>query len=214
MTSTYQAWVVEERPIYSRLPECYKDNNIADILTVFWDELLINLKDKIYDIPRQLDPETCDPIWLDFLAPLCGFTGEYWDTKWDTQAKRTLLLNSYSFIWKNKGTQEVLSFILNTLGIDHKIWTGQAFVLGVSKVSIDRLGDAVWEYKILLPSYYTSEGNEFKLARKINSLFGPLWCKSEVRYERDIIETYLIQAAAVNNQTFLDLGDDTLLQLN
>jgi hypothetical protein len=212
--SAYEAWVVEKRPIYHRLPECYKDNPIADWLTQYWDALLIEVKEKIDDLPKQLDPQTCDEEWLDFLAPLCGFYGDYWDRQWTLPAKRTLINNSYTLIWKNKGSRDVLSFVLDTLGIEHKIWVGQSFVLGVSQVSIDRLGNAAWEYKILLPDKYASDGKEFKLARKINKLFGCLWCRSEVVYERDIVSQYLENAIATDPQTFLQVDEEgTLLSI-
>lgn len=208
---TYKAWIVEKRPIYSRLPDAYHDNQVANWLTDYWDELLVNLKEKIDDLPRQLNPMLCDEVWLDFLAPLCGFTSDYWDISWSVESKRILLANSYSFIWKNKGTKLVLSFILNTLGIDHEIWQGSDFILGSSQVSIDRLGDAAWEYKILLPAYYSSDGYEFQLARRINNLFGCIWCKSEVRYKSEIITELFNYVGDVDNQTILAVDDETLL---
>ncbi|MBD2452240.1 hypothetical protein H6G76_35105 [Nostoc sp. FACHB-152] len=213
MTTTYQAWQTG-RPIFSRLPEVYQENPVADWLTEYWDELLTQNKAKIDDLPRNLDPTTCDENWLDFLAPLCGFTGEYWDKSWKTSSKRLLLANSYTLIWKNKGSREVLSFVLNALGIEHEIWTGSSFILGVSQVSIDKLGSGAWQYKVLLPSRYAQEGYEFKLARKINRLFGPLWCKSEVRYRRDIIPEFFYNVAAVDTQTFLtsDTGELIVFQ--
>jgi hypothetical protein len=156
-------------------------------LTAYWDELLISLKTKVDDLPRQLNPLLCDANWLDFLAPLCGFTDEYWDSTWKASSKRLLLANSYTLIWRDKGSKEVLSFILNALEISHDIWTGSSFILGTSRVGINSLGVAAWDYKILLPSQYNLDGYEFKLANKVNRLFGPLWCRSEVTYKHLII---------------------------
>lgn len=190
MSTTYEAWSTG-RPILSRLPEVYQDNEVSDYLTIYWDELLTSLKFKIDDLPRQLSPLTCDDKWLDFLAPLCGFTGNYWDTNWKPSSKRILLSNAYLFIWKNKGTRVVLSFVLNALEIEHLIWEGSNFILGVSQLDKTSLGNAAWEYKILLPGKYKLNGYEFKLAEKINKLFGPLWCGSEVTYRSKFVNEYI-----------------------
>ncbi|ANV88504.1 phage tail protein [Picosynechococcus sp. PCC 7117] len=184
--NTYEAWSTG-RPIYSRLPDSYKENNVADHITSFWDQLLVDYKAKVDDLPRQLDPTNCDASWLDFLAPLCGFYGEYWDTNWPEDSKRLLLANSYTLIWKDKGSREALSFILSALHIDHKIWEGNGFILGTSQLGIDTLGTAAWQYKILLPKKYKPNSYEFQLANKINRLHGPLWCESEVIYEHLIL---------------------------
>jgi phage tail P2-like protein len=215
MSSTYEAWS-SGRPIFSRLPEVYQDNQLSDWLTVYWDEMLASLKSKIDDLPRQLSPLTCDENWLDYLAPLCGFTGEYWDRNWKASSKRLLLNNSYSFIWRNKGTRNVLSFVLNALEIDHIIWEGSKWVLGVSQVSIDILGTSAWEYKILLPNYYQYKGYEWKLAEKINRLYGPLWCGSEVRYREGFVPIYvdpseLIPEISQEDNTYLLYEDGTTI---
>lgn len=207
MPTTYEAWSTE-RPIFSRLPEVYQDNEVADWLTIYWDELLASLKYKIDDLPRQLSPLTCDDKWLDFLAPLCGFTGDYWDRDWKSSSKRLLLTNSYKFIWSNKGTRTVLSFVLNALDIDHTIWEGSKFVLGVSQLDIDSLGTAAWEYKILLPNYYQYKGYEWKLAEKINKLFGPLWCGSEVIYRTGFVADYIHNPKLQTESNFWLLWED------
>ncbi|MBD2515181.1 hypothetical protein H6G93_09205 [Nostoc sp. FACHB-973] len=213
MVQTYEAWA-SGRPIFYRLPEVYQENEITDWLTYYWDELLINSKLKVDDLPRQLNPEICDANWLDFLAPLCGFTGEYWDKDWSTNSKRILLKNSYSNIWPNKGTRQVLSLVLNALDIEHIIWSGSNFVLGVSQVSVDPLGSTGWTYKILLPLKYQPNGYEFKLARKINKLFGNLWCESEVVPVSDVLPLYYTYALQADEQTFLTTEEGDLIQLN
>lgn len=180
--NTKEAWD-SGRPIFSRMPEIYKENYIADNLLIYWETLLISLKTKIDDLPRQLDPNTCDSNWLDFLAPICGFTGDYWDNNWSDDSKRLLLANSYNFIWANKGSRQVLSFVLNSLNINHRIETGDNWIVGVSQLGIDKLGNNAWDYQILLPKYYRLNGSEFILTDKINKLYGPLYCKSQIIYD-------------------------------
>lgn len=184
MSSTAEAWETG-RPIYSRLPGInggYTDNAPADWLTDFWDGLLVALKGKIDDLPRQLNPDTCDPDWLDFLAPLCGFTGEYWDKAWSEDRKRSLLRNSYTLIWSNKGSEAVLSFLLDTFDINHEIWLGDSFLLGVTELP-GTLGSPEWQYYILLPLQYLRESVEFRLVEKLNRLYGPVFADSTVAYD-------------------------------
>lgn len=181
MNDTYSAWI-SGRPIYSRLPECYKEGEIADWLTAYWDDILIETKAKVYDLPRQLNPLTCDSNWLDFLAPLCGFTGEYWDKDWDVTAKRKLLDYSYLSIWANKGSKETLDLVLNCFDINHVILSEGDFVLGASKIGQQPLGTTPWEYTIYLPSSYLGL-YKADLTRKLNRLFGPCWCESQIIFD-------------------------------
>ncbi|MBD2168071.1 hypothetical protein H6G04_27170 [Calothrix membranacea FACHB-236] len=188
---TYQAWVVEKAPIFSRLPEVYRDNQVTGYLTTFWDELLIATKDKIDDIPRQLNPLTCDANWLDFLAPLCGFTGIYWDKNWLESHKRNLLFNSYTKIWNNKGSRECLSTVLRCFDIAHEIASKGDFIFGQSKLGVDPLGRSSWEYVIYLKELYR-DTPVVNLVNKLNTLFGPCWCRSEIQFNDSVIKDYLL----------------------
>jgi hypothetical protein len=193
------------KPIWERLPECYKENDIALWLTAYFDELLINTKAKIDDLPRQLNPLDCDEAWLDVLAPLCGFTGEYWDTTWKVRAKRLLIANSFLNIWPNKGSKAVLSLVLDCFSIQHLISRRGDFIIGFSKAG-DPLGSAAWEYIIYLPTIYKNPGNEqFKLTAKLNKLYGPLWCSSEIIFDDSVITT--LKALKIANNTILGTGD-------
>ncbi|AFY49020.1 Phage tail protein (Tail_P2_I) [Nostoc sp. PCC 7524] len=180
------------RPIFSRLPEVYQENAIANYLTAFWDELLVNNKARIDDLPRQLNPLTCDANWLDFLAPLCGFTGEYWDRKWQDNFKRNLIASSYQRIWSNKGSRECLSTVLICFKIPHNIATMGDFILGQSKLGVDPLGSLAFKYIIYLRSSYQGTP-EVKLVEKLNKLFGPCWCKSEVIFDDSVVSMNIEQ---------------------
>lgn len=183
MSTAYVAWVVSQRPIFSRLPQAYQDNSIADWLTAFWDQLLVDVKAKYDDLPRQLNPLTCDIEYLDFLAPILGWTDEVWDKDWTVDSKRQLLANSYTLIWPEKGSQKVLSFILTALKIEHQIEITGSFRVGISDVG-DEIGLIPWDYTIYLPDYYRRQPQEV-LTRKINSLFGPVWCDSRILFEEE-----------------------------
>ncbi|BAY23706.1 hypothetical protein NIES2100_34980 [Calothrix sp. NIES-2100] len=188
---TYEAWVVEKAPIFSRLPEVYRDNPVTGYLTIFWDELLISTKGKIDDIPRQLDPLTCDANWLDFLAPLCGFTGIYWNKNWLESHKRNLLSNSFTKIWNNKGSRECLSTVLRCFEIAHEIASKGDFIFGRSKLGEDALGNSSWQYIIYLKTIY-KDTPVVSFVEKINTLFGPCWCKAEIKFDDSVVRDYLL----------------------
>ena len=193
------------KPIWERLPECYKENDVALWLTSYFDELLIDTKAKIDDLPRQLNPLDCDEVWLDFLAPLCGFTGDYWDKTWKVRAKRLLIANSFLNIWPNKGSKQVLSLVLDCFSIQHLISSRGDFIVGSSKIG-DNLGIAAWEYTIYLPTIYNNGANEqLALTDKLNKLYGPLWCSSEILFDDSVINS--IQALTIANNTILETGD-------
>jgi hypothetical protein len=93
------------RPIYSRLPgitEAYRSDPAfsdketpAQWLTSGSDDYLSKKKDSIdrfYE--NYLDPETCSPAILDWLAQHVGLTGELWNTRWDRKIKEAMIENA------------------------------------------------------------------------------------------------------------------------
>lgn len=183
--SSYEAWQSGE-PIFARMPDennSYRSNYVVKILLDYWDKVLSQCARALDGLPRQFDPEFCDVNWLDFLAPLCGWTAPYWDTNYPESAKRVLLKNSFSFIWAQKGSRDVLSFILNALGINHIIYIQGSFILGQSTLGTDQLGLDPWDFAVLLPREYIRGGYEFTLAEKMTKLFSPCWCRRTVAYD-------------------------------
>lgn len=181
------AWREQKKPIYSRMPSeqegsSYQDYKATEWLLSYWDQSFVDSLLKCEDLTRQFDPLFCDPDYLDFLAPLCGWTPPYWDSAYPVQSKRFLLSQSYSLIWSNKGSREVLSFVLTALEIEHKILIPGSFILGTSQVSMDQLGSGEWEFDLVLPRKYIFNGKEFKLAKKICILFVPAHVLYRVRY--------------------------------
>ena len=184
---TAQAWS-SGRPIYSRLPgvnggyQSDEGDNPADWFTQYFDDLLVEVKAKVDDLPRQLDPQTCDPEWLDFLAPLCGFSDEYWDAGFPIAVKRSLLSSAYTVLWPNKGSEMVLTWLLALFGIAHQLWLGDSFTLGVSTLP-GTIGSPEWQFYILLPLQYLRESPEFARAQQIRRLYSPAFCDSLVAYD-------------------------------
>lgn len=189
MSQTANAWN-EGRPIYARLPGVnggYYDeagNNPADWLTDFWDGLLVATKASIEDVrDRQLNPDTCDAGWLDLLGALCGYTEDYWDATWEESWKRQLIRQAFVSIWPGKGSQAVLQEILEIFEIPHDLWQGSRFVLNETLLPAT-LGQPEWRYFIRLNLSLNRNGPEFKLARRVNRLFGPAYCETGVVYEQ------------------------------
>ena len=105
------------RPVYSRLPgvaEGYRsDPAFSDVETpAQWlvsgvDEFLSKKKDSIASFYADyLDPDTCNPALLDWLAQHVGLFGELWNPLWDNHVKRALIKNSFGW-WDRTRELEV-----------------------------------------------------------------------------------------------------------
>ena len=181
--TTQQRWATG-RPLLNILPGIngqYSSNEVADWVTKPWDNLFIDTKGKIENLPNQLNPEVCDEEWLDYIAGFCGFTGEYWDKNWPVAAKRALLKESFNLIWPKKGSLGVLSYVLTAFDILHIIQEGNSFIIGVDEVG-EPLGLIAWDYDILLPTQYYGTPTA-DLTSRLDSLFGPCWCTKEIIYD-------------------------------
>ncbi|MDM9583083.1 phage tail protein [Nostoc sp. GT001] len=187
------AWE-QGRPIYKRLPiaeEKYQVapddpelDPVADWLTLPVDEYLVAIKAAVDNFYADyLDPTTAASENLDWLAQLCGFTGEYWETSWTEAQKRSLITNAFTFIWESKGTRAVLEFLLLTFGIQGKIYLLGEFLAG-RNVAGDALGGEPLEYFLLLPLAYLRTSYQWRLAVKFNRLYGPVYVKSTVCYSQ------------------------------
>lgn len=101
------------RPIYSRLPgisEAYRSDPLfsekespAQWLTSGVDDFLSKKKDQISSFYQDyLDPDTCSPLVLDWLAQHVGLTGELWDERWERKIKVAFIKNAFGWYDKEK----------------------------------------------------------------------------------------------------------------
>lgn len=101
------------RPIYSRLPgisEAYRSDPLfsekespAQWLVSGADDFLSKKKDQISSFYQDyLDPETCSPLVLDWLAQHVGLTGELWDERWEKNIKIAFIRNAIGWFDKEK----------------------------------------------------------------------------------------------------------------
>jgi hypothetical protein len=91
------------RPVYNRLPGISgsynsEDNpdNLSKWVTSGVDSYLAYYKNHILDRFYQLylNPETCHPECLDWVAQHVGLAPAFWDLEWDYSLKRLLILNA------------------------------------------------------------------------------------------------------------------------
>ena len=105
------------RPVYSRLPglaEGYRsDPSFSDVETpTQWlvsgtDEFLSRKKDSIASFyANYLDPDTCNPALLDWLAQHVGLFGSLWNELWDDKVKRAFIKNSFGW-WDRESSANI-----------------------------------------------------------------------------------------------------------
>lgn len=95
------------RPIYNRLPgiseSYYKDPSSEEDPIAKWiisgsDEFLSRTKELIASFYyNYLDPNTCNPLHLDWLAQHIGLFGDLWDTTWENKIKVAMIQNAYGW---------------------------------------------------------------------------------------------------------------------
>lgn len=91
------------RPVYGRLPgvegvynDQDEDDTPAKWLTSGADDLLSGTKHLLDNFYRTyLNPDTCYPLNLDWVAQHLGFTGGLWNLDWPATTKRLLLRNAH-----------------------------------------------------------------------------------------------------------------------
>ncbi len=187
------------KPIHDRLPgenEGYRkdeswsgynptiDPPIARWLTEPWDGLLIEVKTKTENVyATHLNPLTAQPENLDWLAQLCGFTGEYWDVSWSVAVKRQLIAQSLVDIWENKGSRVLLEWLIQLFGLQARIYLLGEFLADINKAG-DVLGGEALHYWLLVKLNYLRTSDEWKLLEKLNRLYSPVYCDSAVVYEQ------------------------------
>ncbi len=176
----------EGRPIYRRLPEeseQYQGNPICHALTLPLDNFLVTLREKVQNVyPNFINPETCQPDALDWLAQHYGFTREYWDTTWSDSTKRTLIKNNF-WIWENKGTRAVIEFLFSIFEINARLYYFGAFLVGISKVG-EPLGGEPFRFWILMPLEYRRVEGKWILTERLVKLYAPVYSLGQVVYKR------------------------------
>ena len=91
------------------------DVDVSKFLTSGIDEFLVDKKDTVDNFYRDfLDPDTCDPQLLNWLAQHLGLFGELWNELWSTEIKSTMIKNAFGWWDRNStvslpGNREILT---------------------------------------------------------------------------------------------------------
>lgn len=177
MSLTLELWN-QKRPLFDRLPKINGgyDNDVSDWLTGFWDQLFCDTRETIDQIAiRQLNPATCDPEWLDYLAPLLGWDSTYWIKKWSDSSKRLLLVRSLDFIWERKGNPAVIAYVFQSLKLKVIILEVGSFIIGTTTIS-NPIGTNPWVVQVLMPTSYQFD-SILKEVEFILDRFLPCWLR-------------------------------------
>jgi hypothetical protein len=93
------------RPVYLRLPgvsggysSIDNEETVSKWLVSGIDEQLSESKGRVSNFYRDyLDPDTCYPLALDWLAQHIGMFGPLWDVNWPIDIKRTIIKNMFGW---------------------------------------------------------------------------------------------------------------------
>jgi Phage tail protein (Tail_P2_I) len=184
MLNTYEAWNTR-KPAQSRLPgfsNKTKTDPLVAAIVSYWDNFLIYQKTQV-DLLRDqnLNALECEPEYLDFLAPLHGFSGQFWDRNWPISAKRKLIDGAFKIIWKRQGSEDSIHYVLNCFDILNQVVTVNDFLVDISEVG-DPIGDLAWRYNIYLPTQYENTPIE-KQVQNLDYIFGVGYCEKFIIFD-------------------------------
>lgn len=169
-----------------RLPEA----DVSKYLISGVDEFLIDKKNSIDNFYRDfLDPDTCNPDLLNWLAQHIGLFGELWNELWDKDIKSTMIKNAFGWFDRNStvslpNNRVVLTEkgknLKNAPFNNDRIWTEEEaevnnVLIDFSKtekirLNINNIKDILGEYKYVRREY-DSEKNIISESYTDNVLF-------------------------------------------
>ena len=180
LTNTQLAWQ-ERLPVMGQLPEKgYKDNPVAGYLTAYVDETLSNWADLLQNLHTALDPATCDPSYLDYVAYLFGLSGEpYWDVKWSASVKRAML-DKQSYLRKYKGTLAVIETVLAIHGITHITFVDGQLTMPFTFPGL--MGKGLMRFFVLMPQNTARASSTWREALRTLAAYCPAVTQGIVAY--------------------------------
>jgi hypothetical protein len=120
------------RPVYLRLPATSgtynsfdNEETVSKWLVSGVDEQLSESKGRISNFYRDyLDPDTCYPLALDWLAQHIGMFGDLWDVNWPIDTKRTIIKNMFGW-WDRDvdGTNHKSKILKESPFTTSSLWT-------------------------------------------------------------------------------------------
>lgn len=171
------------RPVFNRLPlDGYQNNDAVDALTVWVDEKITSKAEQLQNFyTNYLNPDTCLSEALDYLAYLVGLSGEYWDSAWSDQVKRTFIKSAHPLLWSKRGTLAVISFILQTHGLEHQIWTDADLIMSFAMSRA--FGTTKLRFFVRLSVSYPRSGLQYREAQRTLKNFAPAVVEHKACYD-------------------------------
>lgn len=183
------------RPLFNRLPFVYRDVetpvNPSDVITDYWDELLVGLKSDIQNFySRFLNPDSAPSEWLDWIAQLCGFSEDYWSPVWSEAIKRQLIKDSFTRVWLERGTKTGVDYWFDLFEIpsfnpgnsSETTWVQTFFRVGETTLP-GTLGVNDFNWFIRLEDSIVRGGETWRLSERIKNLHTPVWTQAILGYK-------------------------------
>jgi phage tail P2-like protein len=179
-TNTQKAWD-NRTPVLGQLPEYgYQDNPVAAALCAYVDETLSGWADLLQGMPSALDPASCSPDLLDYIAFLFGMSTEpYWDVKWSETTKREILLIQ-GFLRKYKGTLKVIRTLLDVHNIVHDVYVDGQLTMPFAFPGL--MGTGLMRFFILVPHTTARASSEWREVVRTLDGYCPAVTQSMVAY--------------------------------
>lgn len=168
--------------VVQQLPECFRSdqesNEISTALTDGISDFILTIIDDLEHYEeRYLDPRTCKDEWLDYLAYQLGWQG-IWQSTWASNIKRQLLINT-TYIWANRGSRDILPYLLSIFELQGNLKQATGWILGVTEMAVDLTTDP-FSYQLEIPRSYTANSRQFKLIELLIQNFIPCWVEIEI----------------------------------
>lgn len=180
-----------DREIYKNLPGNYSDFKSVDFLTdsarlvEYWELVLMQFK---YCTNLLLessgDLSKLEDFQINALAPYFGFTERFFNEVWSKESKVCLFKGVYNepYIWKFRGSEAVLHYVLKCFGIDGLISKREGFIVGISTAG-DVIGSPAYnEYDLVLPVEITPGSTEYQTVIWAIENFTPFWTTITIVY--------------------------------
>lgn len=198
---------VWDKPLLNHLPERgYQDNETVASLTSYVDAKYKAIIDQLETFYHQLNPDSADEKYLDYLAYLVGLSDSYYDPQWSSDVKRQMIRLSHKTLWAKKGTLECIKAVLDAHNLKYDIWTDGVNVLPFT-LPIS-LGTPRLRFYIRLENTYNRKGKQWLEAERTLMNFCPAVVKGTVSYKAFILGASVIGDPVFNNPTRLNIAID------
>jgi phage tail-like protein len=169
------------RPTYHSLPiRNYQDNDVADWLTHWHDQKVVNTANILSNFYKAFDPFVAPEDYLNFLAYLVGLSQEYWDVKWSNDVKRQLISVAHE-LWSTKGTLLAISKVLDIHQLEYAFWISSSIRLSFTLPVL--VGSDDLRFYVRLPLKYSRTSSEFKEAERSLRNYSAAIVDARVMYE-------------------------------